>query len=157
MGSAAPSSTRSASSAPQGQQFQRERADRHRLVNPPEGSYTFNVASLVSNYQAVSTGVADASRTPIGRGTVTIESGQARVNPPTYLDVLNNGDGVQRGTIRVTDRAGRTTDIDLSTALTVDDVLKTINSTYSVASMPPSRETDHPHRYVRRDRHVDRE
>ncbi len=98
----------------------------------PEGSYTFNVASLVSNYQAVSTGVADASRTPIGRGTVTIESGQARVNPPTYLDVLNNGDGVQRGTIRVTDRAGRTTDIDLSTALTVDDVLKTINSTYSV-------------------------
>ncbi|MGV3483323.1 MAG: flagellar filament capping protein FliD, partial [Planctomycetaceae bacterium] len=43
------------------------------------------------------------------------------------LDDLNQGRGVERDSIRITDRAGNTEEIDLSQATTIDDVLAAIN------------------------------
>ena len=92
------------------------------------GTYTFRVRSLVSNHQIISRGMADRDQTPVGAGTITIELGKGAVNPTTSLAMLNDQKGVQRGTIRITDRSGRTADIDLTAAFTVNDVLDAINS-----------------------------
>src|SRR6185295_13881855 len=48
------------------------------------------------------------------------------------LDLLNAGNGVARGKIRITDRSGASAVIDLSLARSVDDVLGAINSNTSV-------------------------
>ncbi len=96
------------------------------------GDTTFRVHSLVSNHSLVSRGFGDPDTTPIGRGTLTIEVGHGRVNGATDLDILNGGTGVRRGIITITDRSGATADIDLGTALTVDDVLDAINSNTSI-------------------------
>ncbi|MBN1492218.1 MAG: flagellar filament capping protein FliD, partial [Phycisphaerae bacterium] len=92
------------------------------------GTYSFQVHSLVTNHQLISAGFADGDETPVGGGVMTLELGEGSLNPATSLDLLNDQRGVQRGTVRVTDRSGRTADIDLTTALTVDDVLEAFNS-----------------------------
>src|SRR5690606_20511144 len=58
------------------------------------------------------------------------------------LTALNGGDGVRRGTIRITDRSGSSADIDLSNAFTVTDVLSAINSQTS-ASVTAHADGDH--------------
>ncbi|RJP31100.1 MAG: hypothetical protein C4547_15745 [Phycisphaerales bacterium] len=98
----------------------------------PPGTYTFRVHQLASNHQMVSRAFADADRMPLGAGTLTFERARARVNPGTSLDALNGGAGVRRGVIRITDRSGATADVDLSYALTVDDVVRAINETESI-------------------------
>ena len=92
------------------------------------GTYSFRVHSLVSNHALLSKGFADADRTPVGAGELTIEVGDGRINPGTELDSLNGGDGIQRGSFTITDRSGRSATIDLSTAVTVSDVLDAINT-----------------------------
>lgn len=96
------------------------------------GSTTLRVHSLVTSHALASRGFADADRTPIGIGTIRLESAAARVNRSTDLDELNGGRGVRRGTISITDRTGASADIDLSMAFTVDDVLEAINSNTKV-------------------------
>ncbi len=96
------------------------------------GSYTFQVRSLATNHQIIARGMADKDQTPVGAGTLTIEMGDGALNPATSLDMLNEGDGVRRGVIRITDRSGRAADIDLTAAFTVDDVLMAINSRLDV-------------------------
>lgn len=61
-------------------------------------------------------------------------SGTLRVNPDggtidksAALSGLNGGRGVEGGVIRVTDRLGASTDIDLSSAQTINDVITSIN------------------------------
>ncbi len=92
------------------------------------GSYTFRVRSLVTNHSLMSRGLADADTTPIGIGRLAIEMGHGRVNKSTELDAINGGAGVRHGVITITDRSGASADIDLTTALSIDDVLKAINS-----------------------------
>ncbi len=92
------------------------------------GNFTFRVRSLATTHAVISRGFADADRTSVGVGTLAIEVGQGRVNQPTPLGVLNDGHGVPRGVITITDRSGASADIDLTTAMTVDDVLEAINS-----------------------------
>jgi len=92
------------------------------------GSYQFRVHSLVSNHQLIAGGLADADSTPVGAGVLTVEIGNGMLNPSTELDSLNGGRGVRRGKITITDGTGKTAQIDLTTALTVDDVLDAINS-----------------------------
>ncbi len=92
------------------------------------GSVTFRVRSLVSTHSMISRGFADTDSTPLGVGTFTIEVGKGKVNTSTDLDMLNGGQGVRRGTITITDRSGASTDVDLSMAITVDDVLQAINT-----------------------------
>ncbi len=53
--------------------------------------------------------------------------------PSTYLAELNNGSGVRRGTdgalqIRITNRAGQSGTIDLSSAETIDDIKELLNN-----------------------------
>lgn len=96
------------------------------------GSYTFRVHSLVTNHAMISRGFADPDRTPVGTGSLSIEIGNGRVNPLTDLSTLNGGEGVQRGSIAITDRSGATAEIDLSTAITLNDVLEAINTNKDV-------------------------
>jgi flagellar hook-associated protein 2 len=92
------------------------------------GSYTFTVRQKAQAHQMVSQGFADADRTAIGTGTISIELGQGNLDRSTELSQLRGQQGVRRGTIRITDRSGKSADVDLSKALTVTDVLDTINS-----------------------------
>ncbi len=92
------------------------------------GTYTFRVRSLVTNHSVVSRGFADADTTPVGVGSLSIEMGAGRIDKSTELSMLNGGNGVRRGVITITDRSGASADIDLSMALTIDDVLDAINT-----------------------------
>ena len=96
------------------------------------GTYTFQVHSLVTTHQLVSTGYADLDRTPVGRGALTFEIGGGSLAASTRLEMLNGQTGVRTGVVRITDRAGHSADVDLTTALTVDDVLEAINSQTSI-------------------------
>ncbi len=92
------------------------------------GSTTLRVHSLVTNHAVISRGFADADRSTVGVGTLSVEVGQGRVNPSTDLDSLNGGEGVRRGIITITDRSGASVDIDLTQAFTIDDILNAINA-----------------------------
>jgi flagellar hook-associated protein 2 len=96
------------------------------------GSFQVRVARLVTSQQAVSSGFATFDTTNVGAGTITFERGGGEVNTPTRLDQLNGGQGVQRGQIRITDRAGRLGVIDLSDALTLDDVVRRVNNNLDI-------------------------
>ena len=60
-------------------------------------------------------------------------TGSLALVPDGFLDQsiplfeLNNGRGVERGKIRITDRSGATADVDLTKAKTIDDVITAIN------------------------------
>jgi len=55
------------------------------------------------------------------------------MNVDTPLAVLNGGLGVRLGTVRVTDRTGTTTEVDLSGAQTVGDVINAIQNAAQVS------------------------
>ena len=97
------------------------------------GNYQFQVARLVTTQQAVTGGFADFDRTKVGAGTITIEQGGGELNNETALSQLNGGAGVRRGLFRVTDRAGKSAVIDVGSAVTVNDVLKKINTSLGIS------------------------
>lgn len=96
------------------------------------GAFTFRVGRTATASQAISKGFADAGTTAVGAGTFTVEFGtrntSAHLDPKTSLSFLNGQSGVSRGSIKITDRAGDSAVIDLSTAETVQDVIDAINS-----------------------------
>ncbi len=96
--------------------------------NATVGTFSFRVHSLVSNNELLSQGFSDAGTTPVGVGTITLETGNGLLNPATDLEELNGGQGVRRGRIEITDRLGDTAEVDLTAALTVQDVVDEINS-----------------------------
>ena len=96
------------------------------------GSFNFRVARLVTAQQSVSSGFADFNTQKVGAGTVTVEMGGGEVNTQTMMADLNGGKGVSRGTFRITDRSGASTIIDASAAVTLDDVVKKINSSTDI-------------------------
>ncbi|MBI1825046.1 MAG: flagellar filament capping protein FliD [Planctomycetes bacterium] len=96
------------------------------------GTTSLRVLSLVSNHVLLSRGFADADHTPIGLGTISVESAQGKVDHSTELAALNGGRGVKRGNITIADRSGATATVDLTKAFTVDDVLEAINSNTQV-------------------------
>ncbi|MHC5109515.1 MAG: flagellar filament capping protein FliD [Planctomycetota bacterium] len=91
------------------------------------GTYTFSVRSLVSSHSMLSRGFADTDQSPLGVGTISVEVGEGKVDKSTSLDYLRGGLGVRRGVITITDRAGNSADVDLRSAVTMDDVLDAIN------------------------------
>lgn len=101
------------------------------------GTYTFRVAQLASTAQYMTRGFS-GSKDPIlknseaEKGYITLESAKARVDISAKLETLNGGRGVYRGAIQITDKTGGTATIDLSACETVDDVVRTINSTPGV-------------------------
>ena len=93
------------------------------------GTYGLIVKQLVGSQQTVSRGFANESTdfiAPNG-GRLTFNRGGARLDREASLSELNGGEGVRRGLIRVTDRAGDTAVVDLSAAVTLDDVVDAIN------------------------------
>ena len=92
------------------------------------GSYQAQVLRLTGSQQSISRGFVNTDTQTVGTaGQIVIQSG-GRLAPPTRLEALNGGAGVQRGTLRITDKAGTARDIDLRTAVTVDDVTAAINT-----------------------------
>ncbi len=92
----------------------------------PAGSYTFKVKQLAEGTQILSRGFVSAD-TAVGAGTLNIDAGGASVARTTDLDVLNGGQGVARGSIRITNRAGASVVVDLSSALTLEEAVGAIN------------------------------
>ena len=106
------------------------------------GTYTLLASRLVSTQQQISRGVADRNVTGLGLTGVSLSVGGGRLDSETALASLNGGAGVARGKIRVTDAAGGSSIVDLSTAVTVKDVLDAINTNGSanvVASVSGDR------------------
>jgi flagellar hook-associated protein 2 len=97
------------------------------------GSYRLSVARLVTAQQGISKSFADHDTTRVGAGTMTLELGGGDLNTPTPLDELNGGDGIRRGQFRITDRSGESTIIDTSDAVTIEDVLKKINTSLDIS------------------------
>jgi flagellar hook-associated protein 2 len=91
------------------------------------GSYSVTVASLANTHQLVSTGYADRDSVPIGAGNLTLESSRARLDAPTLIDELNGGEGIRRGRFTITDAAGNAAEIDIRSAISVDEVLDAVN------------------------------
>ncbi|MCA9310041.1 MAG: flagellar filament capping protein FliD [Phycisphaerales bacterium] len=92
------------------------------------GSYNMFVHRLVSTQQSLSRGFADKDTTAVGATSFTFEGGGGRLDSETKLSELNGGEGISRGEFRVTDRSGASAMIDISAAVTVNDVLDAINS-----------------------------
>jgi flagellar capping protein FliD len=90
--------------------------------NAVPGSYNFIVDRLVSSQQLLTRGFADRNTSAIGLDSLTFESPAARIDSNTNLADLNNGNGVTRGEITING-----TEVDLSRAGTVQEVLDAIN------------------------------
>lgn len=92
------------------------------------GSYQFMVDRLATAHQLNSVGFHDYNTTPVGAGTMTFEMGNGDVKRSSNLNDLNGGTGVTRGKIKITDRDGLSATVDLTHAMTLDDVLQAINT-----------------------------
>jgi flagellar hook-associated protein 2 len=93
-------------------------------ASPAVGNYLFTPVQTASAQQLLTQTFAHDEA--IGAGTLTFGNG-GFVDQDISLAELNSGAGVTRGKIRVTDRSGATTIVDLSFARTVDDVLTAIS------------------------------
>lgn len=91
------------------------------------GSYTLSVHRLVSTQQQISRGFANKDAGGVGIESLSVLVGGGRLDSETSLSQLNGGAGVERGRIRITDSTGASAVIDLTTAVTVNDVLDAIN------------------------------
>ncbi len=100
-------------------------------ANP--GNYSFSVKQLASSQQMLTRGFSDINETPVGSGTLSFGFGDTGLTPSIKLDELNGGDGVDRGRISITDRSGASSQVDLSTAMTLDDVVSAINGADNVS------------------------
>ena len=97
-----------------------------------QGTYQFQVAQLVSSQQSISGGYTSATA-PLQAGTITLEMGGGNLNVQTALSDLNGGNGASRGLFRITDRNGKTDVIDTTAAITLDDVVKKINTSLDIS------------------------
>ena len=93
------------------------------------GSYNFIVDRLVSTQQMLTRGFADLDSSTIGLSSLSFESDAARLDNNTALADLNNGDGITRGIITING-----TEVDLSRAGTVQEVLDAISSVPDVSA-----------------------
>ncbi len=91
------------------------------------GTYQFTVSRLVANNQQLSEGFSDSTASSVGATSMTFEFGAGKLSRDMTLAELNGGEGVARGKIKITDSAGNTAIVDLSTAVTIDDVVSAIN------------------------------
>lgn len=94
--------------------------------SPPPGDYQFTPVREAQSHQLLSSGFATTDGA-IGVGQFRFSVG-GFVDQAVDLSTLNGDRGVQRGSIRITDRSGSTATIDLKYARTVDDVLDAINA-----------------------------
>ncbi len=94
----------------------------------PPGTYQFTVGRLVSTSQVLSRGFATKDATPLGLDNLSFEWGDAGLERDLVLSDLRGGEGISRGKITIKDGLGREDTIDLSTAVTLGDVMARINA-----------------------------
>ncbi len=94
--------------------------------NPKPGSYTFVPVRQAQSQQQTSALLA-SSEQQLTAGEVVIHTG-GYLDQSLSLDQFNGGQGVSRGSIRITDRSGVSQSIDLRFAQTASDVVDAINS-----------------------------
>lgn len=99
----------------------------------PPGTYSFNVSRLVSTSQYLSRGFGTRDATPLGMTSMTFEFGDAAISRQVLLNTLRGGEGVGQGSIRLTDRTGGSATVDLSSAVTLQDVVEKINEVTTVS------------------------
>jgi len=92
------------------------------------GSFNFIVDRLVTSQQLLSRGFANRDSSAVGATSVVVETAKARLDTDVSLSDLNNGQGVERGRIIITDSAARSITVDLSRSTTVQEALDAINS-----------------------------
>lgn len=92
---------------------------------PPDGTFSFRPLQTASAHQLASSRFDDLTALAAA-GTLTFGFG-GFVDKGIALADLNAGEGVSRGSIRITDRAGDSATIDLRLARNIDDVLSAIN------------------------------
>ncbi|QDT04549.1 Flagellar hook-associated protein 2 [Rubripirellula lacrimiformis] len=70
----------------------------------------------------------DSAETELGfTGQLKINPSGGFIDSSAELSKLNDGRGVQSGTVRFTDRSGASAEVDFANARTIDDVLQAIN------------------------------
>lgn len=95
--------------------------------NPVNGEYLVRTLQTAATHRVQSAQRFDAADEELGlTGKITIQA-SGFVDNEVQLSSLNDGLGVQAGTIRLTDRSGESAEVDLSSARTIDDVLQAIN------------------------------
>lgn len=102
-------------------------------TNAAVGSYQLQVARLVTAQQLVTSGFSDFDSAKVGAGTITIELGGGELSQQNLLSELRGGNGVRRGIFRITDRSGQSAVIDISSAVTLDDVVRKINTSLDIS------------------------
>ncbi len=100
-------------------------------ISASPGSYSFVVDRLVSSQQLLSRGFADRDISSVGATAFTFESAEARLDRDVALADFNAGEGVKRGKIVISQGSSSAT-IDLSKAVTVNDVIDAINAAAEV-------------------------
>jgi flagellar hook-associated protein 2 len=101
-------------------------------ANAPVGNIRNRAVQIAATHTAQSRGLTSDATTALGfTGEIVIRSG-GETKSSVALSELNQGLGVQRGSIRITDRSGNSAEIDLSKAVTIDDVINTINNNSEV-------------------------
>jgi flagellar hook-associated protein 2 len=93
---------------------------------PASGTYQYTALSKAQNQQSLSSGYA-TTNSLVGQGTLDFRFGSV-VDAALNLSDLNGGKGFTSGKIKITDRSGTSTVIDLTPARTIDDVLNAINN-----------------------------
>lgn len=97
---------------------------------PNPGTYQFTPLQRAQSHQLLSGGVASLVQ-PIGQGQLRIQFG-GFASQGAGLELLGGGAGVAGGKIRIFDRSGASAEVDLRFAVTVDDVIQTINATSGI-------------------------
>lgn len=91
------------------------------------GTYAFQAIQLATSHRVMSKGVSDASVALGKTGQISIRRG-GELSRPVKLDLLNDGQGVRLGQIKITDRSGAAATVDLRNSVTAGDVVAAINN-----------------------------
>lgn len=100
--------------------------------NAEMGSFTARTLQLAATHSAESDFRSTGSATSLGLSGEILIRGGGFLAESADLAKLNQGRGVQAGSIRISDRAGNSAEIDLSKAQNIDDVINAINETSSI-------------------------
>ncbi len=109
------------------------------IINPtagngtPVGNYSFTVQQLASASQVVTQGFSSSNSALGLSGKISLRLGGGTLDNSAQLSSLNGGTGVARGTIRVTDKSGASSLIDLSDDVDINDVVNSLNSATGVS------------------------
>ncbi|MEZ6070694.1 MAG: flagellar cap protein FliD N-terminal domain-containing protein [Pirellulales bacterium] len=96
----------------------------------PIGNYSVTPVRLAQSQRLTSSAIA-SSTAALGGGTFSVRFG-GFVDKSVPIDAFNAGAGIDRGQIRITDRSGASTVVDLRLANSVEDVVEAINSNGNV-------------------------